>query len=79
MEVPIVTVGSDVGLGQEAQGRGWMEGTIALLLWALEEEKRNDSALWKLLNDSENNATFTSIVVWASGVMGPFNAFFPPR
>ncbi len=68
LEVSIVTIGSDTSLGRGA--RAGLDGFNAQL-WALEEEKRNHGVVRRLLNEAENNTSFTPIVMSACGTMGP--------
>ena len=68
LEVSIVTIGSDTSLGRGAQAG--LDGVIAQLR-AREDEKRNHSVVWRLLNEAGNNTIFTPIVMSACGAMGP--------
>ena len=73
LEVSIVTIGSDTSLGRGA--RAGLDGVNAQLR-AREEDKRNHSAVQRLLNEAGNRTIFTPIVMLACGAMGPSKEAF---
>jgi len=73
LEVSIVTIGSDTSLGIGA--RAGRDGVNAQLQ-AREEQKRNHSVVWRLLNEAGNKTVFTPVVMSACGAMGPSTVAF---
>jgi len=67
LEVSIVTIGSDTSLGIGA--RAGLDGVNAQLQ-AREEQKRNHSVVWRLLNEAGNKTMGPSTVAFLKEVFG---------